>query len=138
MIVASPEQLTRAWRSLQNLIPVQTIHTEDDYDRAVTALNTLVDTVGTDTTHPLYTLLDTLGTLVQTYEDHHEPPAVSTNIGVLQFLLSEHGLTADDLADVGEPAQISAILAGRQPLTTPMRHALARRFGITPETLSDA
>jgi HTH-type transcriptional regulator/antitoxin HigA len=35
-----------------------------DYDRALQQLNNLLDEIGDDTSHPLYDLLDTFGTLI--------------------------------------------------------------------------
>ena len=42
-----------------------------DYARAVDQLNELIDLVGTNEDHPLYEFLDTLGTLIERYEDEH-------------------------------------------------------------------
>ena len=40
------------------------IQNERDYDLALERLNGLIDEVGTDEGHPLYSLLDTLGAVV--------------------------------------------------------------------------
>ena len=58
-------ELETHWSAVR---PVLAIHTEDDYDRAVVYLNELLDEVGTDETHPLYDLLDTLGTVLHSYQ----------------------------------------------------------------------
>jgi HTH-type transcriptional regulator / antitoxin HigA len=48
---------------------------EDDeyYDRLVAVLDTLIDTVGEDEHHPLASLLEVIGTLIEKYEDEHVP-----------------------------------------------------------------
>jgi len=138
MTTASPEQLTQAWRELQALAPVTVIHTEQQYDRALTTLNMLIDTVGSDERHPLYDLLDTLGTLVHTYEEQHEAVPAPTNVDMLRFLMAEHDLSIADLPELGDAAVVDDILAARQPLTSPQLHALARRFGVVPETFVTA
>lgn len=51
MTATISEELTEAWSKLQALVPIKTIHTEQQYDRAVTALNMLIDTVGADDQH---------------------------------------------------------------------------------------
>ena len=58
------------WRVVQ---PILSIRNEEDYDRAVLTLNRLIDEVGTDETHPLYELLDVLGTMIHAYEEKHHP-----------------------------------------------------------------
>lgn len=134
MTTATPEQLTQAWRRLQELVPITVIHTEQQYDRAVATLNMLIDTVGMDEQHPLYELLDTLGTLIHAYEEQRETLTVPTNAAVLQFLMAEHDLAPADLTELGEPSLVNDVLSGKRTLTPPQLHALARRFGVTPET----
>ena len=53
-------QIQRSWIQVSDLFKIRN---EQDYDRAVERLNTLLDEVGTDERHPLYSLFDTLGTL---------------------------------------------------------------------------
>ncbi|PDW04775.1 helix-turn-helix domain-containing protein [Candidatus Viridilinea mediisalina] len=134
MTVATHEELTQAWCKLQTLLPLTAIHTDQQYDRAIAALNGLLDTVGMDEEHPLSELLDTLGILVEAYEQQRETPALPTNAALLAFLMTEHDLTPADLTELGEPVLVHEVLAGRRTLTPPQRHALARRFGVIPET----
>jgi HTH-type transcriptional regulator/antitoxin HigA len=47
--------------------PILTIRNEYQYDQAVEYLNSLLDEIGTNEHHPLYTLLDTLGTILHAY-----------------------------------------------------------------------
>ena len=58
------------WRVLQ---PLFSIRDEAEYDRAISTLNALIDEVGTDEQHPLYELLDTLGTIIYAYEERYHP-----------------------------------------------------------------
>jgi HTH-type transcriptional regulator / antitoxin HigA len=44
-----------------------------DYDRLVATLDTLIDLVGEDESHPLATMMDVIGTLIASYEDAHIP-----------------------------------------------------------------
>jgi HTH-type transcriptional regulator/antitoxin HigA len=48
--------------------PILTIRNEREYDAAVKRLNELLDEIGTNERHPLYSLLDPLGTLIHAYE----------------------------------------------------------------------
>ena len=63
-------QIQTHWK---NISPLLTIRDEHEYDAAVERMNELLDEIGTDESHPLYSLLDTLGTLIQAYEEEHHP-----------------------------------------------------------------
>jgi HTH-type transcriptional regulator/antitoxin HigA len=64
------EDIETHWEAIS---PLLTIRNEKEYNAAVKRLNELLDEVGTNEKHPLYTLLDTLGTLVHAYEEKHYP-----------------------------------------------------------------
>ncbi len=83
MTVFTPNLQTH-WQALQ---PILTIRDEADYDRAIEQLDTLIDEVGTDENHPLYDLLDALGTIVHAYEEENEPMPTASGSEVLQFLM---------------------------------------------------
>lgn len=112
--------------------PVLTVRTEEDYTRAVTRLNELLDEVGDDTTHPLYGLLDTLGTLIRAYEEEHTLMPKVTGIEALQFLMEEHNLTQSDLPEIGSQGVVSEILRGKRRLNIRQIRALAERFHVSP------
>ena len=112
--------------------PVLTVRTEADYDRAVARLNELLDEVGDDTTHPLYGLLDTLGTLVHAYEVEQVAMPAATGVESLQYLMEEHGLTQSDLPEIGSQGVVSEILHGKRRLNIRQIRALGERFGVSP------
>lgn len=60
------KELKTHWLGLR---PILTIRNEREYDQAVARLNLLLDEIGTNEKHPLYSLLDTLGTLIHAYEE---------------------------------------------------------------------
>ncbi len=123
------KQLQTHWEVMR---PVLAIRTEDDYDRAVERLNQLVDEVGTNEAHPLYELLDTLGTLLHAYEERYELLPESSGTEALAYLMEEHSLTQSDLSEVGSQGVISEILNGKRALNVRQMRALARRFGVSP------
>lgn len=45
----------------------------DEYDQVVALLDSLIDEVGEDESHPLASLMEVLGVLVEKYEDEHVP-----------------------------------------------------------------
>ncbi len=48
-------------------------HTEDDYRRLVALLDGLIDEVGEDESHPLASLMEIIGVLIEKYEDDRVP-----------------------------------------------------------------
>ena len=108
------------------------IRDEREYDLAVERLNGLLDEVGTDERHPLYSLLDTLGVLVHAWEEQHYPMDAAPGRDVLRYLLDEHGLTQSELPEVGSQGLVSEILNGRQELNVRQIRALSDRFGVSP------
>jgi len=112
--------------------PVLTVRTKADYDRAVTRLNELLDEVGNDATHPLYGLMDTLGTLVHAYEVEHVEMPQASGVDALQYLMEEHSLTQSDLPEVGSQGVVSEILRGKRRLNIRQIRALSERFGVSP------
>lgn len=49
------------------------MYDEVEYDRLVSVLDQLIDQVGEDETHPLASLMEVIGTLIEKYEDDHLP-----------------------------------------------------------------
>ena len=124
-----PQELQTHWTAIS---PLLSIHNEHEYDLAVERLNRLLDEVGTNEQHPLYTLLDTLGTLLHAYEEEHHPLPACSGVDVLRFLMDEHGLTQSDLSEVGSQGVISDILRGKRVLNVRQIRALAKRFQVSP------
>ena len=83
-------QIQRSWTRVSDLFRVQS---EQDYDRAVERLNTLLDEVGTDERHPLYSLLDTLGTVLHAWEEQHHVMPEFGGADLLRFFMEEHNLS---------------------------------------------
>lgn len=108
-----------------------TIRNEREYNAAVKRLNELLDEIGDNEKHPLYSLLDTLGTLISAYEEEHYPIPEATGAEVLRFLMEEHGVTQSDLPEVGSQGVISEILNGKRELNIRQVRLLADRFKVS-------
>jgi HTH-type transcriptional regulator/antitoxin HigA len=55
------------------LTPYSFPHSESDHQRLVTLLDRLVDEVGENESHPLASLMEIVGVLIEKYEDEHVP-----------------------------------------------------------------
>ncbi|HEX5838818.1 MAG TPA: helix-turn-helix domain-containing protein [Anaerolineales bacterium] len=115
-----------------NIAPLLTIRNEREYNAAVEHLNELIDEIGTNEKHPLYSLLDTLGTIIHAYEEKKHPVPSATGAEVLSYLMDEHGLNQADLPEVGSQGVVSEILNGKRELNVRQVRALAERFGVSP------
>ncbi len=62
------QRLVPAWQTLQTVAPVSHIESEADYERVTALLNSLLDIVRDDMTHPLYSLVSVVGDLIEAYE----------------------------------------------------------------------
>ncbi|HKB68055.1 MAG TPA: hypothetical protein VKC61_19500 [Pyrinomonadaceae bacterium] len=62
---------TSAWSSLAGTVFVP--HSAEEYNRLVALLDNLIDEVGEDEAHPLASLMEIVGVLVQNYEDQNVP-----------------------------------------------------------------
>lgn len=105
---------------------------EQDYAASIERLNALIDEVGTDERHPLYTLLDTLGTLIHVHEQQHYALPDCGGGEILAYLMEEHQVAMTDLADIGSPDAIAQIIDVRKNLTIEQVHILAERFHVSP------
>lgn len=96
---------------------VLSIRNELEYDQAVKRLDSLLDEVGTNERHPLYGLLDTLGTLIHAYEEEHFKEPEPSGTEMLRYFMEEHGLRQSDLPEVGSQRAVSEVLRGKRELT---------------------
>jgi len=59
----------KAWSSLADKIYVA--HSEVEYRQLVALLDSLIDEVGENESHPLASLMEIVGVLIEKYEDQH-------------------------------------------------------------------
>lgn len=71
MTTSELETVEQVWPSLAALLFVP--HTEREYTQLVQMLDTLIDVVGEDEGHPLASLMEVIGVLIEKYEDDHVP-----------------------------------------------------------------
>jgi len=63
--------ITKAWPPISRAVHVP--HTKAEYEDLVEFLDHLTDEVGEDEKHPLSSLMDVIGVLIEKYEDEHVP-----------------------------------------------------------------
>ena len=130
MTTIAPE-LKQQWTAIA---PYLTITNETEYDEAVERLNALLDEVGEDESHPLYSLLDTLGILIEAYDNEHYPLPDCSGTDALAYLMAEHSLSQSDLPEIGSQGVVSEILNGKRSLNVRQIQALAKKFKVSTAT----
>ena len=75
--MATPDvtTVTAHWTELAKTISVP--HSEAEYRRLVAFLDRLIDEVGEDEKHPLASLMEVVGVLIERYEDEQVPELMS-------------------------------------------------------------
>ena len=129
-MIAELERLSAAWTPISEVLSVP--HTEAEYSRIGALLDLVVDEVGEHESHPLASLMETIGALVDSYEREHVRELPSSPVAVLRLLMDEHGLNQSDLPEVGSQGVVSEILHGRRQINVRQVRALSERFGVSP------
>jgi len=132
MIMYSLNEISNKWQPLAPFLSVP--HTEVEYDNLSAFLDQLIDDVGNDESHPLAALMDTVGTLIEAYDEEHFPFSEGNPLDVLKYLIKKHHLTQSDLPELGSQGVVSEILSGKRSLNIRQIKLLSKRFHISPST----
>ncbi len=124
--------ITSHFQALSSVIPLHTIRTEQDYEKAVAALNQLLDAGAANETHPLADLVTTLGALINEYDDVHYPQQNISPLAMLRFLMDQNHLTQSSLPEIGTQGVVSEIMNGKRDLNVRQIKALSERFHVSP------
>ena len=63
------KEIAKVWSDIQPIFSVS--HNEKDYNKLVNFLDSLIDEVGNNENHPLTSLIETIGSLIETYESQY-------------------------------------------------------------------
>lgn len=71
MLTTEFDKALNTWPQMAGMVYVP--HGEEEYERLVNFLDNLIDEVGEDESHPLASLMEIVGVLIERYEDEHIP-----------------------------------------------------------------
>jgi len=128
--VPEPQAILRAWMPFKKLLGVTSVRTEEDYAQARATIDTLLDEVGDNESHPLADVLDYLADQVKAYEDEKVQIPEAKPSEVLRFLMEQHGLKQEDLGDCAPQSRISDILSDKRSISKEIAKRLAHRFHV--------
>ncbi len=85
---------------------------------------------------PEHDRLEVLATLVEDYEDKHQPVYPPDPVEAIRFRMEQLGLDRKALEpSIGSRARVSEVLSGKRSLTLEMIRRLHRQFGIPADVL---
>ena len=124
------KEIAKVWPDIQPVFSVP--HNEKDYNKLLNLLDNLIDEVGNKENHPLASLMETIGSLIETYESQNIIDIDGNAIDVLNVLMEEHGLKQSDLSEIGSQGVVSEILSGKRQLNVRQIKILSKRFKVSP------
>jgi HTH-type transcriptional regulator/antitoxin HigA len=76
--------------------------------------------------------METLGSLIESYEDQNIQMTEGSPSDALKFLMDEHDLKQSDLPEIGSQGVISEILSGKRQFNVRQIKLLSQRFKVSP------
>ncbi|MDR4497024.1 MAG: helix-turn-helix domain-containing protein [Candidatus Scalindua sp.] len=124
------KKIAKVWPDIQPIFSVP--HNEKEYNKLTNLLDNLIDEVGNNENHPLASLMETIGSLIETYESQYINEIGGNPIDTLNALMEEHGLNQSDLSEIGSQGVVSEILSGKRQLNVRQIKMLSKRFNVSP------
>ncbi len=124
------KKIAKVWPNIQPIFSVP--HNRKDYNKLVNLLDRLIDEVGNNEYHPLASLMETIGTLIETFESQYVNEIEGNPIDTLNALMEEHSLKQSDLSELGSQGVVSEILSGKRQLNVRQVKMLSKRFKVSP------
>ncbi len=76
--------------------------------------------------------METIGTLIETFESQYVNEIEGNPIDTLNALMEEHSLKQSDLSELGSQGVVSEILSGKRQLNVRQVKMLSKRFKVSP------
>ena len=101
------ENISKVWPSIKTVFSVP--HSAKEYQGLVKTLDSLVDEIGNNENHELSPVMETIGKLIENYEEQSFTFNESSAIDTLKYLMEEHNLKQSDLQEIGSQGVVSEI-----------------------------
>jgi len=124
------DEIAKVWPDIQPVFSVP--HNQEECDKLIDFLDSLIDDVGDNEHHPLASLMETIGSLIETYESQYMGEMEGNPIASLNALMEEHRLKQSDLSEIGSQGVVSEILSGKRQLNVRQIKMLSQRFKVSP------
>ena len=124
------ENIEKIWPTINSIFSVP--HSENEYSTLVETLDSLIDEVGNNQNHKLAPVMETIGNLIENYEDQNYKVTEASPIDTLKYLMKEHGLNQADLKEIGSQGVVSEILTGKRTLNIEQIKKISKKFNVSP------
>ncbi|MES9858568.1 MAG: helix-turn-helix domain-containing protein [Sedimenticola sp.] len=124
------ESISKIWPTIKAIFSVP--HSEDEYLALVKTLDSLVDEVGDNQGHKLAPVMETIGNLIENYENQAYKIKEASPVDTLKYLMNEHDLKQSDLKEIGSQGVVSEILTGKRTLNIEQIKKISNRFHVSP------
>jgi HTH-type transcriptional regulator/antitoxin HigA len=124
--------LQKTWLAFDRVAHLRPIRNDEEYDRTVALMNSLLDIVGDQEDHALSGLVDLVSELVEDYDTEHFAIEASEPREILRYLIETRALRQGDLAEIIPQSNLSAILAGKRKISATLAGKLAKFFNVSP------
>ena len=123
------KETVKVWPKVSKSLSVP--HNDKEYNRAVSLLDELIDTVGEDEKHPLASFMEILAIVIEDYENQHYAEPKGSPVESLKQLMKEHDINQSDLKEIGSQGVVSEVLSGKRNLNMRQIKLLAKRFNVS-------
>ncbi len=124
----------KKYARLANRIIVKAIETEEEYDRMAAAVEALMDKGEDRLTKEESALVETMGILIQAYDDLNHALTPLPAHEMLAYLMESSGRTAKDLLPVfGTRGRVSEVLTGKRSISKEQAKKLASTFKVSTD-----
>ncbi len=124
------ENISKVWPSIKSVFSVP--HSDKDYQSLVKTLDYLIDEIGDNENHELSPVMETIGKLIENYEEQSFVSNKSSAIDTLKYLMKEHNLKQSDLKEIGSQGVVSEVLTGKRILNIEQIKKVSERFHVSP------
>ena len=124
------ENISKAWPDIKSVFSVP--HSDKEYQSLVKTLDDLIDEIGDNENHEFSPVMETIGKLIENYEEQNFIINKSSAIDTLKYLMKEHNLKQSDLKEIGSQGVVSEILTGKRILNIEQIKRVSERFHLSP------
>jgi HTH-type transcriptional regulator/antitoxin HigA len=124
------KKVEKVWPSISNILSVP--QNDEELIHLNTVLDELIDEVGNNENHEFSSLMETIGLLIEKYEEENYQMPKINGILVLHELMKENDVKQSDLPEIGSQGVVSEILNGKRDLNLRQIKLLAEKFSVSP------
>lgn len=125
------QNIEKSWLQVAPLLSVPS--SKEEYQDKLDFLNDLADRIDDDESHPLMSLLISIGESIEKYEIKNNSLPNSSPRDALLYLMEEYGLKQSNLPEIGSQGVVSEILSGKRNLNIRQIQDLSKRFNVSPK-----